>query len=79
MSFGSIIHDMVIDMNETRLNAASQNGAPLGRTIDDPYTSRTPRSCPAAALRCPAVTVLDPVLSEVADYRITEVNRAMRD
>jgi len=58
MSFGSIIHDMVIDMNETRLNAASQNGAPLGRTTDDPYTSHTPLIPPVLVPRLLCVALL---------------------
>ena len=59
--------------------AASQNGAPPGRTMDDPLTPHIPRSCARTALRCPFVAVLDSVLSEVADCRIAEVNRAIRD
>jgi hypothetical protein len=34
MSFGSIIHDMVIDMNETRLNTVAQLRAFLERTLE---------------------------------------------
>jgi transposase InsO family protein len=34
MSFGSIIHDMVIDMNETRLNTVAQLGAFLEGTLE---------------------------------------------
>lgn len=34
MRFGSIIHDMVIDMNETRLNTVAQLGAFLAETLE---------------------------------------------
>jgi uncharacterized membrane protein len=34
MNFGSIIHDMVIDMNETRLNTVAQLGAFLEWTLE---------------------------------------------
>ena len=34
MSFGSIIHDMVIDMNETRLNTVAQLRAFLEGTLE---------------------------------------------